>query len=71
MRGERPRLGHLQRIFDEAQAVGRSDVSDIIEGTIDGLDMQQRLYPDLYAHHITAALIEAGIIEGETDEDGT
>lgn len=69
MRGDRPEQSHMAVIWDTSQQVGRTDVTDVIERAIDSLDMAARLYPDLYAHRITEALINAGLIEKEVSCD--
>lgn len=66
MKGPRPQKSHLTRVWDDAQDIGRTDVTDVIETAIDEIQPQTRLYPDLYAHKITAALIAAGFIERNT-----
>lgn len=64
MKGERPRQPHMAEIYDDATAVGRTDVTDLIETVIARLPAERRLYPELYAHEVTRALIDAGIIDG-------
>lgn len=63
MRGERPSQPHMAAIWDEAQRIGRTDVTDVIEDAITGLDAQTRLFPDLFAHRVTEALLDAGLIK--------
>lgn len=65
MIGERPKQPHYQRIYDAYVEVGRTDVSDVIETALTALRTEERMFPDLHAHKITAALIEAGLIERE------
>lgn len=60
--GEAPKQPHLAAIFDEYEVVGRTDVSDIIERAINKIPGERRLFPDLYAHRVTAALLEAGVV---------
>lgn len=69
MRGERPRQDHMAQYWDEAQGVGRTDVTDVIERAIDKVPMQTRMYPDLYAHKITEALLKAGLIAKEASDE--
>ncbi len=64
MKGERPAPPHLAELYDRAQEVGRCDVTDLIETVIARLPAERRLYPDLYAHEVTAALIAAGFVVG-------
>ena len=45
-----------------SEEVGREDVTAVIDATIEALPHHQRLYPDLYAHLVTKALIEAGLL---------
>ena len=69
MKGDRPVQPHMAAFWDAAQEVGRTDVTAVIESTIEAeVEMSRRFYPDLYAHLITAALIEAGLIEPEVDD---
>ena len=63
MRGERPPQTHMAAYWDAAQAVGRTDVTDVIEDAIEGIEHSFRAYPDLYAHKVTQALIDAGLID--------
>lgn len=63
MRGERPKQAHYAVFWDASQEVGRTEVTDIIETAIETVESSRRVYPDLYAHLITAALIKAGIID--------
>lgn len=63
MKGPRPRQPHLAAYFDESEAIGRTDVTAIIETAIEAVDAGIRFYPDLYAHKITRALIEAGVLK--------
>lgn len=65
MRGPRPRQEHMAKVWDESQDVGRPDVTDVIEKALDKVSAQARLFPDLYAHQITAALLKAGLITKE------
>lgn len=63
MKGERPPQPHYAAIWDAAQEVGRTDVTEIIEDCINAEPAGSRFYPELWAHRITAALIERGVIE--------
>lgn len=65
MKGDRPRQPHMAKFWDESQAVGRTDVTDLLEETLDRLESSRRLFPDLYAHKLTEALIKAGFIPPE------
>lgn len=67
MRGERPKQTHYAAIWDEAEAVGRTDVTDVIERALTRLRTEERMFPDLHAHKVTKALIEAGLIEAEPE----
>jgi len=49
-----------------AEAVGRLDVTAIVQATVEALPHASRLYPDIYAHKVTEALIKAGIIPATT-----
>lgn len=62
MKGERPRQDHLAAVYDDALEVGRTDVTDIVETVIARLPAERRLFPELYAHEVTRALIDAGLI---------
>lgn len=68
MRGDRPKQPHMYAYWDAAQGIGRTDVTDLIEETIEGLGMSIRSYPDIYAHKITEALIAAGHITKEQQQ---
>lgn len=65
MRGERPPQSHLAKYWDESQEVGRTDVTDVIEDAIEKINMSMRSYPDLFSHHVTKALIDAGVLAPE------
>jgi hypothetical protein len=54
----------MAELYDEALEVGRTDVTDVIESVIARLPAERRLFPDLYAHEVTRALIKAGLIDG-------
>ena len=62
---EPPKQEHMLKLYDEYQAVGRTDVSDLLEGVIEKLPMEIRLFPDLYAHKLTEALIKAGVVAAQ------
>jgi hypothetical protein len=57
-----PRLTIEEQAAQEAAAIGRLDVTRIVEQVVDSLPMATRLYPDIYAHKITEALLEAGVL---------
>lgn len=46
----------------ESAEVGRQDVSAVVQEVIAAQAPAMRLYPDLYAHEITRALIEKGML---------
>lgn len=69
MKGDRPAQPHMAAYWDAAQEVGRTDVTAVVESTIEEqVEASRRFYPDLYAHLITAALIEAGLVEREVHD---
>jgi hypothetical protein len=62
---------HSEQIAAEkSEQVGRQDVSQIVLKVIENMPMERRLYPDLYAHEVTRALIAAGFIMSQADTDG-
>jgi hypothetical protein len=63
VRGERPAQAHYAVFWDASQAVGRTEVTDLIETAIETVESSRRVYPDLYAHLVTQALIKAGVID--------
>lgn len=65
MKGERPKQPHMAAYWDASEAVGRTDVTDVIEAAIEKVEASRRFYPDLYAHLITEALIEAGLVDAQ------
>lgn len=65
MKGDRPKQPHYQVIWDAYQQVGRTEVSDLIEEVLQGLRTEERMFPDLYAHKVTDALIKAGFIPAD------
>lgn len=71
MRGERPQQPHYQRIWDAYELVGRTEVSDLIELTLEGLRTEERMFPDLHAHKVTAALIAAGFLPTQAGMDAS
>lgn len=69
MRDE-PKQPHYKAIYDAYVATGRTDVSDLIEETLKKVSTARLMFPDLYVHEVTAALIKAGIIPaGEATAD--
>ena len=63
MKGERPKQPHYAVIWDASQAVGRTEVTDLIEDVLTGLRTEERMFPDLHAHKVTEALIKAGYLD--------
>jgi len=62
MKGQRPKQPHLAEIYDEYEAVGRTDVSDLLQGVLDKIPAAQLMFPDLYVHKLTEALIRRGLL---------
>jgi hypothetical protein len=65
VKGPRPAQAHLAEFWDRSVEVGRTDVTDVIEAAIEKVEASRRFYPDLYAHLITEALIQAGLVDAE------
>jgi len=63
VKGERPRQPHYAAVWDASQAVGRTEVTDLIEDVLTRLRTEERMFPDLHAHKVTAALIKAGYLD--------
>lgn len=63
-----PKQPHYKVIYDAYIETGRTDVSDLIEQTLRKVQTQKLMFPDLYVHEVTAALIKAGIIPAEAPE---
>lgn len=63
-----PRQPHFKAIWDEYMGVGRTDVTDLIVKVLSKQSAATLMYPDLYAHKITEALIGADLL-GEEEQD--
>lgn len=59
----RPKPPHYAAIFDEALEVRRTDVTDAIERALRKIPAARLMYPDLYAHKVTEALLRAGLLQ--------
>ena len=51
----------------ESAEVGRQDVSALVERVIQDQPPAMRMYPDLYAHLVTRALLDAGLLVDPLD----
>lgn len=54
-----------ERAQEESEQVGRTDVTAIVIDVVEALPHHLRLFPDLYGHLVTQALIAAGLITKE------